>query len=252
VRLTPLIIDVLRDPFAAILSAGIGGYIAYLIVSIPSRGSGMGTQRVDSPERLRIVEAGLSDPTISAVLSVDLFGGVLMKVFPLLLVTSAILVAYAIGYGREQGFTLLYSIMSLPNRIYTAVYMTTPMLVYVTTIALATLVAYAFREVYLLTYPSFILTALSLTIAITLLSLTIPLVIIAILRSTFRGLAASIVVSFLIISFTNYDRVLGELIWGGERGSVWDPLVRSSILAGVLLAVIVLTIALLLWRSSLR
>ncbi|MCC6024350.1 MAG: hypothetical protein LM600_06575, partial [Thaumarchaeota archaeon] len=176
-RLTPLIIDVLRDPFAAILSAGIGGYIAYLIVSIPSRGSGMGTQRVDSPERLRIVEAGLSDPTISAVLSVDLFGGVLMKVFPLLLVTSAILVAYAISYGREQGFTLLYSIMGLPNRIYTAVYMTTPMLVYVTTIALATLVAYAFREVYLLTYPSFILTALSLTIAITLLSLTIPLVI---------------------------------------------------------------------------
>jgi hypothetical protein len=126
------------------------------------------------------------------------------------------------------------------------------MLVYVTTIALATLVAYAFREVYLLTYPSFILTALSLTIAITLLSLTIPLVIIAILRSTFRGLAASIVVSFLIISFTNYDRVLRELIWGEERGSVWDPLVRSSILAGVLLAVIVLTIALLLWRSSLR
>jgi hypothetical protein len=130
--------------------------------------------------------------------------------------------------------------------------MAIPMLVYVTTIALATLVAYAFREVYLLTYPSFILTALSLTIAITLLSLTIPLVIIAVLRSTFRGLAASIVVSFLIISFTNYDRVLRELIWGGERGSVWDPLVRSSILAGVLLAVIVLTIALLLWRSSLR
>jgi hypothetical protein len=130
--------------------------------------------------------------------------------------------------------------------------MTTPMLVYVTTIALATLVAYAFREVYLLTYPSFILTALSLTVAITLLSLAIPLVIIAILRSTFRGLAASIVVSFLIISFTNYDRVLKELIWGGERGSVWDPLVRSSILAGILLAVIVLTIALLLWRSSLR
>jgi hypothetical protein len=252
VRLTPLIIDVLRDPFAAILSAGIGGYIAYLIVSIPSRGSGMGIQRVDFPERLRLVEAGLSDPTISAVLSVDLFGEVLMKVFPLLLVTSAILVAYAVSYGREQGFTLLYSIMGLPNRVYTAVYMTTPMLVYVTTIVLATLVAYAFREVYLLTYPSFILTALSLTIAITLLSLTIPLVIIAILRSTFRGLAASIVVSFLIISFTNYDRVLRELIWGGERGSVWDPLVRSSILAGVLLAVIVLTIALLLWRSSLR
>jgi len=38
VRLTPLIIDVLRDPFAAILSAGIGDYIAYLIVSTPKSG----------------------------------------------------------------------------------------------------------------------------------------------------------------------------------------------------------------------